>query len=118
MRINHILFKTNDIEQMIRFLVDVIGLKTGYRPPFRFPGAWIYSGDIALFHLVEAAHDKKDTGNIDHVAIEGGDYEGLLGRLTKNNAAFNEVVVPETRQRQVFVSGPDGLNIEMLFEPE
>lgn len=116
MRLNHILFKTNDIEAMVNFLVDVVGLEEGYRPPFRSPGAWVYSGGVALFHLVETARGQQSTGNIDHVAIEGGDYTALVARLTQHSLPFEEALVPETGLRQVFIAAPDGLSIEMLFD--
>jgi len=117
MRINHILFRTSDLRAMVAFLVDVIGLSEGYRPPFQFPGAWLYSGDSALFHLAETTTGENTTGNIDHVAIEGADYELLIDRLRAHQFPYRETVVPDSLLRQVFISGPDGLMLEMQFDP-
>ena len=115
MRINHILFRATDLRGMVSFLENVIGLHEGYRPPFRFPGAWVYSGDNALIHLVEASNAQATMGNIDHVAIEGADYNLLMKNLESYSVAYREVEVPETHQKQVFVTGPEGLILEMQF---
>ena len=34
------------------FYVDVVGLSVGWRPPFDFPGYWLYLGEQAVLHLV------------------------------------------------------------------
>jgi catechol 2,3-dioxygenase-like lactoylglutathione lyase family enzyme len=40
-----------DIPAIERFYGDVLGLKTGYRPDFKFGGIWLYDGDNPLIHV-------------------------------------------------------------------
>ncbi|ABC28064.1 Lactoylglutathione lyase [Hahella chejuensis KCTC 2396] len=127
MYINHVLIRSKDLTAMTTFLVEVIGLRNGDRPGFRFPGAWLYSDDRPIVHLVGAdASDEEQAaylgdnalegrGAIDHVALAGADYEQLLTRLRHHGATYNERTVPASREHQVFVEGPEGLKLELLF---
>lgn len=127
MKINHVLIQTQHLDQMTAFLTKATGMKVGYRPPFPFSGTWLYSGENALIHVVDVIpnHRQKDylqqgeermgVGAVDHVALEGDDYEALLSRLKKHRIAYTEHVVPESGERQVFVKGPDQIKFEFLF---
>lgn len=55
------------------------------------------------------------TGIIDHVAFSGQDYDKLIERLQKHQTSFFERTVPLTGEHQVFVEGPEGLRVEVLF---
>jgi lactoylglutathione lyase len=103
------------MEAMSHFWVDVIGLTTGKRPDFPFKGAWFYSEGKPLIHLAEQKGFKFETGSIAHVALEGANYISLIKTLKQLNYAYTEKDVPMTRERQVFISGPDGITVEMLF---
>ena len=115
MKINHILVRTSDLEAMNRFLIDVIGLEEGNRPPFPFSGSWLYSEGNAIVHVILDSSAGNADGAVDHVAIEGADYDTLLAALTKHEIEYAERTVPQSREHQVFVSGSDGLKVEMLF---
>ena len=41
-RIDHYSIRTLDVEASRRFYTEIIGLKVGPRPPFDFPGVWLY----------------------------------------------------------------------------
>ena len=115
MRINHILVRTSDLEVINRFLVEIIGLEPGERPAFPFPGSWFYSEGMPLVHVV-LEHSAGDTdGAVDHVALEGADYDTLITTLNMHDIHYVERDVPQSGEHQVFVFGPDGLKIEMLF---
>ena len=59
-----------DLEATVRFYERYVGLTNGDRPPFIFPGAWMYAGDKAILHLVsETGRKDHGSGAIDHVAI-------------------------------------------------
>ena len=51
--LNHILVLARDLEATRDFYVNVLGLRVGPRPPFKFPGHWLYLGDKAVVHLAE-----------------------------------------------------------------
>lgn len=101
------------------FYVDVIGLKEGYRPPFNFPGHWLYLGDVAVIHLVQKppGEDAKGpgSGEIDHVAFGGTDLDDMRARLTASGLAFEEKVVPRDGIIQLFVRDPEGVKLELNF---
>ena len=44
-RIDHYSIRTLDVEASRRFYTEIIGLKVGPRPPFDFPGVWLYKGE-------------------------------------------------------------------------
>ena len=49
---NHFTVLTDDVEATVRFYRDVVGLAQGPRPPLGFPGAWLYTGNQAVLHVV------------------------------------------------------------------
>lgn len=115
MKLNHVLVLTTNLKAMECFWTKLIGLQVGERPPFPFNGIWIYSDDRPLIHIAEQATSAFGNGAIAHVALEGADYKALLERLGKSTYAYTEKVVPLSGELQVFIVGPDGLIVEMLF---
>jgi lactoylglutathione lyase len=115
MKINHVLVRASDLETMNRFLVDAIGLEAGERPPFPFSGSWLYSDGKPIIHVIHDLSAGNADGAVDHVALEGADYDILLAALTRYDINYAERNVPQSGEHQVFVSGPDGLKVEMLF---
>jgi lactoylglutathione lyase len=129
--INHVLLRTADIEGMIQFFKQSLNLENGYRPPFDFPGAWLWDDDKPLIHLSEISLVDKEqldylrsqkvtsemgTGTIDHIAFSGSDYKELIERLKHYKMDYFERTVPLTDEYQVFVEGPEGLRIEIQFD--
>ena len=129
--INHILINTKDMAAMIRFFEQSLGLENGKRPPFAFTGAWLWSKDTPIIHLVDTnPADQGDTsylkskksvegcgtGIIDHIAFSGQDYSSLKARLKRHQLKYFERTVPLTREHQLFVDGPEGLRIEVQFK--
>src|SRR5262249_13042171 len=51
--LQHVNIRCIDAAASRDFYVQVIGLKEGYRPPFNFPGHWLYLGEVAVIHLVQ-----------------------------------------------------------------
>ena len=41
--LDHYNVSTRKLPETIQFYEDVLGFKNGPRPPFNFPGAWLYS---------------------------------------------------------------------------
>jgi lactoylglutathione lyase len=131
--INHVLVRTRHLKNMIHFLIRTVGLEEGFRPPFNFPGAWLYSDDKPLIHLVEINPDDKGQsdylgsqtavseigmGAVDHIAFSGCNYPHLIKRLKQQKIKYFERIVPLTNEHQLFVEGPDGLRIELLFKTD
>jgi catechol 2,3-dioxygenase-like lactoylglutathione lyase family enzyme len=117
--LQHVNIRCADVRASRDFYVEAIGLKEGPRPPFPFPGHWLYLGDVAVIHLVqkppaEARHGP-GSGEIDHVAFGGSDLDGMRARLAARGLAFEEKVVPRDGIIQLFVKDPEGVKLELNF---
>ena len=114
MRLNHVLVVARDLDSMRDFFVEAVGLTDGPRPPFGFPGNWLYDGDHACIHLAEGSREGE--GIVDHVAFDGDDYDELVARLERTGRPYRVSEVPGRDIRQVFVDGPEGIKVEVGFE--
>jgi catechol 2,3-dioxygenase-like lactoylglutathione lyase family enzyme len=129
--LDHVNITTHDIARTKDFLVSVLGLKDGPRPPLRTPGAWLYAGEQAVVH-VSFAGDKEQThaaraplgdaeravgpGSVDHVAFRCSGYRETMAKLRALGIPTHESDVPGNGNRQVFVDGPD-VSFELIFTP-
>lgn len=136
MRHDHILLRVENLGEMVDFFTLILRLKKGARPAFLFPGVWLYHEHQALIHLVlnETALDhsektaqdqylkKRDgasqQGIVDHIAFQGDDYNSLISRLQTHSIAYFERNVPVSGEHQVFITGPEGLVFEILFNQD
>jgi len=113
--IDHYNVVTTDAAASAKFYVDVLGLRIGDRPPFKFPGAWVYAGDQPVLHLVEKAQIPEGTGRVDHVAFRCTGYGEIKQRLDAAGVDYMERVVPKINLTQIFLESPDGLKLELTF---
>ncbi len=114
--LDHFNVVTSDLEASRRFYVRVLGLSEGERPPFDFPGAWLYCADDAVVHLVaKGGADAPSGGAVDHVAFRARDLAGVVARLREHGIAHSVRTVPGRGLRQVFVHDPNGVKIELSF---
>ncbi|MBT3332420.1 MAG: glyoxalase [Rhodospirillaceae bacterium] len=109
---------TRDAAESAKFYVDVLGLRIGDRPPFKFGGAWVYCGEQAVLHLVERDEIPDGTGRVDHVAFRCTGYGELKGKLEAAGVEYSERVVPKFNLTQLFLESPDGLKLELTFTEE
>jgi len=50
---NHFTVLSDDLEATRRFYCDLFGFRVGWRPPFQFPGWWLYAdGDAPILHVI------------------------------------------------------------------
>ena len=100
------------------FYVDVIGLHEGWRPPFQFPGHWLYAGDAPIVHLVEVSGEQAiapPTGALDHVAFTCTGIEEFEAKLKTLGIAYRKSAVPGAKLQQLFVQDPAGNGVELNF---
>lgn len=134
-RLAHFSVRTTQLASSLRFYTDILGFREGYRPPFDFPGAWLYMGgdesDYGVVHLIGIDPDdaqgliaylgEKDIGSleggaaIDHIAFMVTGLSGMRSRLAAANLSFRERTVPSLGLHQVFVEDPSMVTIEMNF---
>jgi catechol 2,3-dioxygenase-like lactoylglutathione lyase family enzyme len=129
-RLEHVNIRCHRLAATTAFYVDIIGLTVGPRPAFPFGGAWLYCGDTAVVHLVDAADHPgswtgtleretqagADTGAFDHVAFHGEDFDAMREALRAAGLKFRDRVVPGTGLKQIFVPDPEGVMVELNFD--
>jgi catechol 2,3-dioxygenase-like lactoylglutathione lyase family enzyme len=123
----HYMVLSKDLEKTRAFYCDVLGLRTGPRPPFDFEGLWIYAGDVACVHvglrssydaIARTANNPADpnehgSGSIDHIAFAATDYDEIVARFETHGVRYRATRVPGKDLRQLFVLDPDGIQIEI-----
>ncbi|HEV8443431.1 MAG TPA: VOC family protein [Steroidobacteraceae bacterium] len=123
-QMQHYMVLSKDLEKTRTFYCDVLGLRTGPRPPFDFEGLWIYVGDVAAVHVatqssyegtgrIEASGSRHGSGSVDHIAFAANNYDELIASFKKHGVKFRATQVPGSDLRQLFVHDPDGIQIEI-----
>jgi catechol 2,3-dioxygenase-like lactoylglutathione lyase family enzyme len=128
--LDHYSVRTDDVAKTQRFYEHAIGLRSGPRPNFPFPGAWMYAGDRAVVHIIGVAAqdsaslegyfgDRGDsragTGSFDHIAFMASDLDATRAHFSENKIDFRERTVPGMAVRQIFIVDPNGVKIELNF---
>ena len=114
--LDHVNIRTGELDRLVRFYCDVIGLAEGPRPPFDFNGAWLYCGDRAAVHLIEVEETPNaETPSLEHFAFVGSDRAAFLGRLQAADYPFRSVFVPGTEIEQIRLQDPDGNQLHVDF---
>jgi len=123
-QMQHYMVLSKDLEKTRHFYCDVLGLRTGFRPPFDFEGLWIYVGDVAVVHVatqtsyevsgrVESAGKRHGSGSVDHIAFSADNYDELVSSFDRHGVKYRATKVPDSDLRQLFVLDPDGIQIEI-----
>mgnify|MGYP001192431408 FL=1 len=130
--LDHFTIRPKNIEVTRDFYEKIVKLKVGYRPPFDFPGYWLYIGESPVVHLVgEGAplnayfsdHMDLDTksvlggGAVDHIAFlcPSEEFEPMKNFIEKDNIDHLHTLVPDLGLRQIFLKDPDGVRIELNY---
>jgi catechol 2,3-dioxygenase-like lactoylglutathione lyase family enzyme len=134
-KLAHFSVRTTQLDASKHFYTDVLGFKEGFRPPFKFPGVWLYRGgdeaDFGVVHLIGIDKDDpsglKDylgdkaeasldgSAAVDHLAFLASDLTDMYERLRKAGYEYRERTVPSIGLHQVFVEDPSGITIELNF---
>jgi catechol 2,3-dioxygenase-like lactoylglutathione lyase family enzyme len=118
--LDHVNIRTRQLADTVRFYQDVLGLESGDRPNFTFPGAWMYSEGKPVVHLVDISPtdepQKPDSGVVHHVAFVSRGFASMKQRLQSNGMAFDARQVPGGATWQIFVRDPNGVTIELNYE--
>lgn len=116
---DHVNIRTGNLTAMRRFYTEVLGLTDGWRPGFRFDGAWLYLGDRAVVHLVESGDTAPGPApRLEHFAFAGRDLAAFLDRLRAGGIAYQVRIVPDLELRQVNLLDPDGNHLHVDFAPD
>lgn len=133
-KLGHYSIRTTDLEKSCAFYERILGLKKGYRPPFNFPGAWLYmGGDEAEFgtvHIIGIDPDAPEglaaylgdrtlpasgTGTLDHIAFLASGVQAMWAKLRAEGIAWRDRTVPSLGLHQIFIEDPSGVTIELNY---
>lgn len=118
-KLDHVNIRTANLDNMVTWYTDVLGMENGKRPPFPFPGAWLYAGDQAAVHLVgvEDAPQSVEPG-IEHFAMSATGLQAFVDRLDASGTEYKAVRVPGINILQINVFDCDGNHIHIDFTSE
>ena len=134
--LNHYSIRTTDLAATRDFYTQVLGLSDGPRPPFPFPGIWMYNGShdqvaTAVVHII--GMDKNDpeglkqylgdrdvstlhgTGAVDHIAFFATGLADMLVHLGTIGVPYRERTTPSVGLHQLFLDDPCGLVVELNY---
>jgi catechol 2,3-dioxygenase-like lactoylglutathione lyase family enzyme len=134
-KLGHYSIRTPDLEASRRFYTGVLGFREGFRPPFGFPGIWLYLGsdeaDFGTVHLIgiDPANDKGlsdylgqkpaaalvGSGAVDHLAFLAEGLADMRRRLEAAGMHFTQRLVPSLGLCQLFTQDPSGVTIELNY---
>lgn len=118
--LDHYNVSTRKLPETIKFYEEVLGFKNGARPPFNFPGAWLYSSDHPVLHINDISQtdreQRPDSGVIDHVAFGSRGFEATRKHLAGKGIAHRVNQVPSSTRWQIFLRDPNNVEIELNFE--
>jgi catechol 2,3-dioxygenase-like lactoylglutathione lyase family enzyme len=114
---NHFTILTDDVPGTIRFYADFLGLAAGPRPPFDFPGAWLYAGDVPILHVIGGKpRESLVTGVIDHMAFTAVGLADTLAKLDARKLPYDCRRLVGAGTWQVFFFDPNGARVELDFD--
>ena len=116
--LDHVNVRTSRVQAMREWYVRVLGMVDGDRPPFPFPGAWLYQEGNAVVHLVGVDAEPANTDpKLEHFAFAATGLKDFRDKLEKLGEAYDVRVVPKIGIVQFNIWDPDGNHIHIDFQP-
>jgi catechol 2,3-dioxygenase-like lactoylglutathione lyase family enzyme len=130
--LDHVNIRTADPISTLGFFRDVLGMRVGLPPGATNNdfGGWIYdTEDRPVVHVgglnapypsdtgapVEAL---RGGGAVHHVALSCSGFEATQARLKDLDVEFRANEFPQFNLRQIFVTEPNGVLLELNFRPD
>ena len=129
-KIDHYAIRTEKMEET-KIFYEALGLYSGPRPEFPFPGYWMYSGEVPLVHLVGIDPKNPEglynylgvsnvifldgSGAVDHLAFRATEPDGLKNSLDSMKIKYREREVPNMNLLQIFAEDPNGITVEINY---
>jgi len=109
---------SDDLEATRRFY-DLFGFKVGWRPPFQFPGWWLYAGDTPILHVIHRDPlPKERPGVLDHMAFTARDLPGTIETLKREGIEYELRRLAGGGIWQLFFHDPCGAKVEFDFDKD
>src|SRR5215467_12704250 len=96
--LQHFLIQTGDLEKTKDWYVDVLGMRVGPHPDFKFPVYWLYLGEDDVLHITQGGSQVSQnrmkylgqqstattgSGVVDHVAFRATGLLDLIDHLNR-----------------------------------
>ena len=117
-RLDHVNVRTANLDRMIAWYGEMLGMTPGPRPDFDFPGAWLYAGDDAVIHLVGVSDPPApaDRLALEHFALSATGLRPLINRAETRGERYALRKVPSFPIVQVNLWDPDGNHLHVDFD--
>ena len=133
-QVNHMSLETVNVDRLVVFYQNILGLPSLSRPDFGFGGAWLQLPSGMALHIIEQDPEKpgsiKQNDDITnsqqqpavperfirrsrHVALTVPDIEAAKSTLRTHGIEYAVNKVPDTPIQQLFLYDPDGNGIEI-----
>lgn len=128
--LEHFLIQTADMKKTRDWYVEVLGMREGYSPDFKFPVCWLYIGERDVLHIAEGGGNvsanrmqylgqqsdaTEGSGVIDHVAFRASGLRDMLVHLQRMKVDFKTRRVSDQGLFQLFMFDPNGVKVELNF---
>lgn len=119
-QLDHVNIRTANLDAMTQWYCDILSMENGARPPFPFPGAWLYAGEQAAVHLigVEAAAPGTSDLQLEHFAFTATGLAEFVELLDRSDVPYEPIRVPGLGILQINLHDVDGNHIHIDFSPE
>ena len=116
--LDHINIRTANLDAMIAWYSDVLGMERGARPDFDIDGAWMYVGNDPVVHLVAVDKTPQDGNDLrlEHGAFRARGYPEFIERCKASGTRYRLAPVPGMPIVQVNIWDPDGNHLHVDFD--
>ncbi len=101
---------------LVTLFEGVMDFKAGPRPPFPFPGSWLYEGQQAVVHAIEDTSLSAQAGELsfNHIAFKSSQPASrVIERLERTALPFKVARIPDGNIAQIFVQLPGNFVVEL-----
>ncbi len=118
-KLDHVNVRTTQLDTMIDWYTTVLGMRSGDRPDFPFPGAWMYAGDNAAVHLVgisgPPATGSETELKLEHFAFSASGSAAFEEKLQALDVRYERGTLAAANLLQINLWDPDGNHIHIDF---
>jgi catechol 2,3-dioxygenase-like lactoylglutathione lyase family enzyme len=117
---DHVNIRTVNLEKMVTWYEDILGLRSGPRPDFPVPGAWLYLDETCILHLIAAdpppsTYNEGESLRMEHMAFRAEGMDEFIAKLVERGIDYKLFPFDALDAVLVFVRDPDGNRIHVDF---
>ena len=118
---DHVNIRTINLDEMVAWYENILGLRAGDRPEFHVPGAWLYLNDNCVLHLIEAdpaprEYCEDESLRMEHMAFRAKGMKEFIRHLEEHGVAYKLFPFEALKSVLVFMRDPDGNRLHVDFD--